>query len=140
MASPPPLLILGCTREEGGAGAQAPKPLQDSFCEGFFFFWRPQSVQSAESEPRTSSQGSGSFSLLLPRPLQSWLHPPPILPSPSKDTHERRGVGACAGSDRGLLSRRQAVYLRSGGKALPGKEERRIPAEGKCIKAPDWRL
>lgn len=61
-----------------------------------------------------------------------------ISPSSSKDAHERRGVDA--GSDRGLLSRRQAVYLRSGGKALPGKEELRIPAEGKCIKAPDWRL
>lgn len=80
--------------------------------------------------------------LITPPPpvFVALLHPTKIPPLSPKDADERRGVDASAGSDRGLLSRRQAVYLRSGGKALPGKEEPKIPAEGKCIKAPDWRL
>lgn len=127
VALPPQLLILGATRAEGRlrSSCTSSKTTARVFCEGFV----------ATSERITGrEQATDVFAgLLVVLPLIT--PPPPVFVA-----HERRGVDACAGSDRGLLSRRQAVYLRSGGKALPGKGEPRIPAEGKCIKAPDWRL
>lgn len=77
----------------------------------------------------------GSRSLLF-LPLYA-PHPTPVL----KDAHKHGRIDALyAGSDQSPLCRHQAVHLRTDRKALPGKEKPRIPAEGKCIKAPDLRL